>query len=416
MDKYAFYQYKNLCGKMFTMGKVEEIYYENAYIEEFDAVVTGCNELPDGDFGICLDRTAFFPEQGGQSSDFGVLVCGGEEIKVSKVSKTSDGEIIHEANKGISVGSKVHGHIDFEHRFSNMQQHSAEHIFSGIVNSMFGYDNVGFHLSDQEVTMDYNGSLSAEDISKVEMLVNEAIYKNVKVTASFPSDEELKEIPYRSKKELSGAIRIVTIDGYDICACCAPHVNRTGEIGILKVVSLQNYKGGVRVSILCGKRALLYLSAEHDIVKELSGKLTTSSDNIISSFERLQNDNSDLKQELSKAREEILVYELSKIPADTRNVFIVKDKDFDNNTARKAVNILTASHEGFCGVLSGSDADGYRFIFGSGTGNADVRLVLNALKDKFEVRGGGNDKMVQGSVSGALADELLDFLNTRTQC
>ena len=180
------------------MGKVEEIYYENAYIEEFDAVVVTCKELSLDQYGIELDRTAFFPEQGGQSSDFGELSFDGQKIKVSAVTikeiTLDDGtvskEILHITDKAISKGTKVHGHIDFEHRFSNMQQHTGEHIFSGIVNSKFGYDNVGFHLSDALVTMDYNGSLSTSDISEIEMLVNKAIWENVEVVVSFPSEAE----------------------------------------------------------------------------------------------------------------------------------------------------------------------------------------------------------------------------------
>ncbi|MBQ9619017.1 MAG: gamma-glutamyl-gamma-aminobutyrate hydrolase family protein, partial [Neisseriaceae bacterium] len=154
--------------------------------------------------------------------------------------------------------------------------------------------NVGFHLSDAEVTMDYNGVLGPEDIKKIELMVNRAIWENIEVICRFPSKEELDTIDYRSKKELTGDVRIVTIPGYDDCACCAPHVEKTGEIGLLKVISCQNYKGGVRVNILCGGRALEYIQNEHEIVSQLSGMLTTSADKIIPSLNKMRDENADL--------------------------------------------------------------------------------------------------------------------------
>ena len=233
----------------------------------------------------------------------------GVEHAVDYVS-IEDGVITHVLKSALPEGATVHGVIDFEHRFSNMQQHTGEHIFSGIVNSRFGYDNVGFHLSDNEVTMDYNGQLTPDQIKEVELLVNKAIWNNVEVICSFPSDEELNAIDYRSKKELSGAIRIVTIPGYDVCACCAPHVLRTGEIGLLKVVRAQNYKGGTRVSILCGERALSYISFEHDIIDELARTFTTSQENIRSSVAKLQSDLQDCKGQLVNLQNRLLDFEL----------------------------------------------------------------------------------------------------------
>ena len=215
----------------------KELYYESAYISEFFAEVIKCerseNKAYKGRYEVVLDRTAFFPEQGGQGSDIGVLefddgksVAGIEHVSIGS-------EIRHIADKEIPVGTRVRGVIDFARRFSNMQQHTGEHIFSGLVNSEYGYNNVGFHLSDSEVTMDYDGVLTAENIRKLEIKANEAIWANLDVICEFPEADKLSEIPYRSKKELSGDVRIVTIPGIDICACCAPHVNRTGESRIL---------------------------------------------------------------------------------------------------------------------------------------------------------------------------------------
>ena len=395
------------------MGKTEELYYTSAYISEFSAQVLTCEEKENGKYAVVLDRTAFFPEQGGQSSDIGTFMDdAGAEYSVTHVSIRRDDNgdqiISHILEKDLPVGAKVMGKIDWNHRFSNMQQHTGEHIFSGVVNSQYGYNNVGFHLSDNEVTMDYDGVLTEEDIVKIENTVNEAIWQNIEVITEFPDSEKLSSIDYRSKKELEGDVRIVTIPGYDVCACCAPHVARTGEIGILKVVSLQNYKGGVRVSILCGKRALEYLRGQHDTVKKLSGMLTTSDDKVIASVERAFEDNRNLKAQLARAGEELMECELSRIPADRTDVFVVKATDIDGNLMRKTVNSLAEVHSGVCGFFAAAGA-GYKYIIASGSDNKDLKMLQGILKERLGAKGGGSSAMIQGSIAdgSGLSEEIL---------
>lgn len=389
------------------MEKIVEIYYESAYIKEFDAVVISCEERKDGKYDVILDRTAFFPEQGGQSSDIGTITDALKSHDVTHVS-IKDGVIRHVMDRPLAEGDKVHGVIDWGHRFSNMQQHTGEHIFSGIVASEYGYDNVGFHLSDTEVTMDYNGVLTWESIRDIEFKVNRAIWENVPVICEFPDPEKLETLEYRSKKELTGDVRIVTVKGYDVCACCAPHVERTGEIGILKVTGLQNYKGGVRVNILCGKRALEYLSCQQQIVDELSRQFTTSQDNILSSVKKLSSENADIKSELSVVKEKLIEYELKEIPLDKENVILVKEDSTDANSMRKIVNLLTQGHDGFCGVFAGSDEKGYRFVFSSGKKGKDLNEVIKVLRENFGAKGGGNAQMIQGSLSGIKISDAIE--------
>ncbi len=396
------------CDTMFSMEKTRELYYENAYMAEFDATVLDCRQDDKGRYFVVLDGTAFFPEQGGQSSDTGIIRdAAGNQVSVRHAS-IKDGVISHEVDAPLETGTSVHGIIDFDHRFSNMQQHTGEHIFSGLVNSKFGYDNVGFHLSDSEVTMDYNGVLTDEDIKEIELKANEAIWRNLEVRCEFPTEEELADIDYRSKKELSGDIRIVTIPGVDVCACCAPHVDRTGEIGILKVISCQNYKGGVRVSILCGKRALEFIDTEHGILKDLTKFLTTGSDKIIDSVKRTADENYALKGELSECREQLIDIEISKIGSDQEDVLLVKGKDLDGNLMRKIVNKLSAEHSGFCGVFAGADSEGYKYIIASGNGGKDLGLLQNMLKNDYGARGGGNKQMIQGSIPGCSITDVID--------
>ncbi|MBQ7613972.1 MAG: hypothetical protein IJU77_02925 [Butyrivibrio sp.] len=392
------------------MVKTTEIYYENAYTDSFDATVLSSGEEKNGTFFVILDRTAFFPEQGGQSSDTGYITDEeGLRVNVSHVS-IKEGMITHITDAPLKEGAKVHGQIDWEHRFSNMQQHTGEHIFSGIVNSLYGYDNVGFHLSDSEVTMDYSGPLNAEQIKDLELRVNKAIWENVEIKCEFPSDEELKTLEYRSKKELTGDVRIVTVEGYDVCACCAPHVKRTGEIGFLKVVSFAAYKGGVRVSILCGKRALFFIQGEHDILSDISKSLTTSADKVMASVQKMHDENRDLKLKLSECQEKLLSYELSEIDESLEDVFMVKDPSMDGNLMRKTVNALAERHQGYCGIFSGSDQEGYKYIIASGKMGKDARNVQNALREGFGAKGGGSSAMIQGSMTGAVIAEVLSDL------
>lgn len=393
----------------------KELYYDSAYVSEFFAEVVSCKKAEgkgeEDYFEVILDRTAFFPEQGGQGSDSGVLEFEtGASARVVHVS--IDSEIRHIVDREIPVGTTVHGVIDWNHRFSNMQQHTGEHIFSGLVHSCFGYNNVGFHLSDSEVTMDYDGVLDADDIRELELKANQAIWANLEVLCEFPDADKLSEIPYRSKKELEGDVRIVTIPGIDICACCAPHVFRTGEIGILKVVGLQNYKGGVRVNILCGLRALEYLQRDHEIVSELSGMLTTSSDKVIASVRRAFDDNSSMKAELSKAREALTEIEIQEIlnmsSTDSKkgvylgcdgDIFMIRDDSCDANILRKLVNGLAERKAGYSGAFAGSADKGYRFIVASGTAGKDCKVLCDKLRNEFGAKGGGTPAMIQGSMN-----------------
>ena len=394
------------------MVKTREIYYEDAYTAEFDAIVLECTEREKGGFTVILDATAFFPEQGGQSSDTGILKTSeGKEISVSHTS-IKEGIISHITDEAIPEGTTVHGIIDWKHRFSNMQQHTGEHIFSGIVNSRFGYDNVGFHLSDKEVTMDYSGPISAEEISEIELAVNRAIWENVSVRCDFPSDEELETIDYRSKKELSGQIRIVTVEGYDVCACCAPHVLRTGEIGILKVVSCQNYKGGVRVSILCGQRALEYLGQCQSLVNELTGFFTTGSDKLMDSVKRQKDEIFELKGSLSDARQKLLEYEMKELSKDEgrSGVFLLRDEALDGNEMRKVANALGDRFPGISGVFVPAGGNGYRYILVSGSEGNSAKDLQQQLFDKFGAKGGGSPQMVQGSLSCDRISEVIDYL------
>ncbi len=388
----------------------KKLYYEDAYATEFDAVVVSCEAKSIEDkvgtivYQVVLDQTLFFPEEGGQSPDKGIL----GEANVLDVQIKND-IITHTLDKPLKIGEVVHGAIDWKHRFSNMQQHSGEHIFSGTVGRLYGFNNVGFHLSDNIVTMDFNGVLTEEDVAKVEYLVNEAIVKNLPITISYPTKEELAAMEYRSKIEIEGQVRIVAIEGVDVCACCAPHVKKTGEIGMLKVMSVQSHRGGVRISMLCGFRALEAFREKAAIITELMEALTVSQELLPDRVEKLKASNQDYKYRLALTKQRMMEIKMSEIPEEKKNV-VLFEQDIENPVMRNVVNELTAKHSGVCGVFVGSDEEGYHFIIGSA--NVDCAKVAAVLREKTDAKCGGKKLMIQGSVAvkeTALRAVLEDF-------
>ena len=389
------------------IAKTVRLYDQDAYATKFEAEVLACEEVEKKEkkvYQVWLDQTLFFPEEGGQSPDMGTI----DGIKVLDV-QIKDEVITHTLAAPLAVGTMVKGVVDWKHRFYNMQQHSGEHIFSGIVHNRFGYDNVGFHLSDSIVTMDFNGVITAEDIEKIETEVNQAIIENIPVEVSYPTKEELKVLEYRSKIEIEGQVRIVTIPGYDVCACCAPHVRRTGEIGMLKVMNVQSYKGGVRISILCGFRALEAFRQKADIITELMAQFSTNQEALVENVTKLKNTNQTMKNQLASAKQELMEYKVAAIPEDSENA-ILFESDLDTPVVRNVVNGLVEKFAGISAVFVGDDENGYQFIVGSK--NKDCRAIAAALREKLSARGGGSDKMIQGSVAASQLqiEELLATL------
>ena len=234
--------------------ETEKLYYADPYQTTFTARVLGC-EAGKGGYLVTLDRTAFYPEGGGQPADHGTL--GG--AAVTDVHE-KDGVITHTCDHPLTVGDTVEGAIDWDRRFDHMQQHSGEHILSGLICAAHHCDNVGFHLGADTVTIDFNAALTEKDVQELERAANRYIWQDHPIAISFPSPAELEALDYRSKKELTGQVRIVSFPGADCCACCGTHVASSGQVGLLKILSCQKFRQGVRLEILSGRRALHYLS------------------------------------------------------------------------------------------------------------------------------------------------------------
>ena len=395
----------------------EKLYYTDAYMKEFDAVVLHCKPVPGSApeaasplFHVVLDRTAFFPEEGGQSPDRGILTDG-QTAQVSDV-QIRDGVITHVTDIPFKPGTQVHGVLDFRHRFSNMQQHSAEHLYSGLVYSRLGLVNKGFHLSDSEVTMDYSGPISEEEAASLEMEVNRLIWKNIESRQEFPSPEELKSYDYRSKTAIDGQVRLVIFPGCDICACCAPHVARTGEIGLFKVISVQSHRGGVRIHMLAGERAFRFLADGNAILTEAARSLSTSPEKVPGLIGKLRTDLYEARHALSEAKLALLLKEADEIPVSERDVCLFTDS-LEEPVLREAVNRLMTIHDGVCGIFNGNDTEGYRYVIGSTT---DVLTMQKCLKDELQARGGGRPPMIQGQIhaSRSAVEEL--FFRKHSLC
>ncbi len=375
-----------------------KLYDKHPYETTFHATIQDIQY--DKNTTLILDQTLFFPEEGGQCADSGTI--DGYEVIDVQISKG----IIKHILKGhveLEIGNEIQGEIDWDLRFSNMQNHSGEHIFSGIVHREYGYDNVGFHLGKDVVSVDFNGPIDEVSLRRIEKEVNQVIYENRVIRAYYPSEEELASLNYRSKKEVDAPLRIVEIENCDVCACCAPHVRRSGEVGLFKVVHMMNYKGGVRIFILCGQRALDYVLELDDNMNAIYHMLSANNSSVVKYVKQLIDTNNALKQEvfnLNKKEVQRLVEEAN----ENHRYFFVED--LDKNLQREMVNSLAQRLEGYVGVFAGSDRMGYRFILASR--NNDTTKLFDVLKS-HGAKGGGNALMVQGymKTSQDTIEELL---------
>lgn len=377
---------------------MRKLFYEDIHIIDFEGTVTECTpDEKNGGYKVVLDQTAFFPEEGGQIADRGTL----NDQPVLDV-RIKDDIIFHIMAQPLPVGQKVTGHVDWSQRFDFMQQHSGEHMISGLVHKHYGYDNVGFHLGLAEVTLDFNGELTLEQLRAVEAEANDAIWRNLPVKVSFPSGEELAALKYRSKIELTGAVRIVEIPGIDICACCAPHVETTGQIGLIKVTNVQSHRGGVRVNILCGNRAAADYTQKQDSVSAVSVLLSAKQSQIAEAVSRLKEDNIRIKERSNSLQARLLELQMRMLPSpsETENILLFVEA-LDNIAMRNAVNTLTEKYGGYCGIFAGNETSGYHFIIGSSS--RDCKVLAADLRRCFQAKGGGNTPMIQGSITASRA-------------
>lgn len=370
----------------------EKLFYHDSHLKEFEAHVVSC-ECAGDLFEIVLDKTVFFPEGGGQYADKGLL--GG--VNVLDVHEKNN-IIYHTTDNPLEPGTKVFGKINWEERFEKMQQHTGEHIVSGIVNERFGYQNVGFHLSGDYCTMDFSGPISKDELKEIELEANKAVFKNLDINVSYPSKDVLAQMEYRSKIEIDGQVRIVTVPGYDVCACCAPHVKKTGEIGLIKLVNMANYKGGVRITMLCGFRALRDYEKKDANVKEISASLCAKEYEVAEAVRHMKEEQLSLKGKIADIQQKMMVYRANEIQIE-EEITMVFDRELSGNGPRDLMNLLLDKGAKVCAVFAGTDENGYRYVIGSRV--CDVRPLSKKINAAFCGRGGGKPEMVQGSLTGS---------------
>ena len=381
----------------------EKLYDKDSYLKEFQATVVSCEQKNATTWRITLDKTVFFPEGGGQTGDSGWL----NDVKVADT-REKNGVIYHETKAPLEVGTKVAGKIDFAIRFDKMQQHTGEHILSGIVCSTYNYNNVGFHLSSEITTLDFDGELSEEQVRELEIRVNQAIHENIPVQVKFPTKAELAEMDYRSKIEIEGQVRIVEIPGIDRCACCAAHVKTTAEVGLLKIQSCDRHRGGCRLTIVCGMRALKDYQQKQESVGKVSAALSAKPEKIGEAVEHLQEQQAKLREQLNHIQAMYLQEKLDKIHAEDQCICIFEEA-LDSIAMRNFVNGAMERCDGICGAFIGNDEKGYHYILGSK--ELDVREISKQLNAKFNGKGGGKPQMVQGSLNGTKKEILEEIEN-----
>lgn len=380
------------------MTETRRLYYEDAYIKEFTAVVLECREEKNG-YGILLDQSAFYPEGGGQPSDRGML-DGTEVVDV----KEKCGELIHFTKEPVEKGRKITGSIDWGRRFDLMQQHSGEHMVSGLIHEKYGYDNVGFHMGSDTVTIDFNGPLNMDELLAVEKEVNQKVWENAEVEIWYPSARELESLPYRSKKELTGKIRIVRFPGADLCACCGTHVKQTGEIGVIKILSCEKFRDGARVEMICGKRVLEYLDMlqeqNHQVSVLLSAKPACTADAVA----RLYEENFSLKGRVMQMEEKYFQEEAARWSGKGDVLLVCSEMEADS--VRRLADAVMHTCQGRCAVFAGDDKNGYKYAMGQE--NGDLRNLTKQMNQMLQGRGGGKPFFVQGSVKST-EQEIRNF-------
>ena len=382
---------------------MEKLYEENPFLARFTARVRSCAQGRKG-WDVILDQTAFYPEGGGQPYDLGTL--GG--VQVLEVHER-EGHVVHTCSAPLEEGSTVEGEIDWARRFDLMQHHSGEHIVSGLAHTMYGCDNVGFHMGADVITIDLNVELTQDQVRALEAAANRYIWGDHPVQITYPSPEELAHLEYRSKKAIQGQVRIVSFPGADTCACCGTHVSSSGQVGLVKLLSCQKFRSGVRIELVCGGRAFAHLSQvweqNHQISNLTSAKLLETAPAV----ERLLGENQALKSRIL-TMEDTHFAALAQQYQGAGDV-VLFEADLRPDGLRRLTAAVQAACGGRCACFSGQDGQGYQYAIGQPGG--ELRPLVKELNQALQGRGGGKPDFVQGSVAAGRS-EIEHFFQTHT--
>ena len=380
--------------------ETEKLYYTDPFLTTFTAKVLSC-EAGKGGYLVTLDRTAFYPEGGGQPADHGTL----NGIAVTDVHE-KDGVVIHTVEKAVEIGENVTGSIDWARRFDHMQQHSGEHILSGILCHNYHCDNVGFHLGADTVTIDYNTDISWEEALAAEYQANQVIWADAPAEITYPSPAELEHLDYRSKKALTGKVRIVTFPEADCCACCGTHVLRAGQVGIIKVLSCQKFRSGVRMEILCGERAWRYLSGTYDQAHAVGQHLSVKPLEAAAAVERLTEELTAAKARMAELEGEVFSHKAHEYCG--KGDVVLVEPSLRPDGVRRLADAVARECGGLAAVFAGEDGR-YNYALVRADG-ADIAPLVKSMNAALTGRGGGRSGFAQGSVQTD-ADTIHAFFN-----
>lgn len=382
--------------------ETRKLYYEDSHLQEFSARVLRCTQSPKG-WEVVLDATAFYPEGGGQACDVGMLGA----TRVLDVQEQG-GSVVHLCHAPLEVGSVVEGRIDYARRFRLMQQHSGEHIVSGIVNSRYGYHNVGFHMASETMVIDFDGVIPVKDLPEIEMAANRAVWANLPVHCRYPDPEELAAMTYRSKRSLPWPVRIVEIPGVDACACCGTHVQATGEIGVIKIFSSVGCRGGTRLEMACGYHALTLLNLAFDQNRLVSQTFSAQWPETGSAAQRMQE-----ALETEKAAKNALWKRIFRNIAENyenRGNVLHFETGLGSVELRELADAIAGTCGGVAAVFSGEDEAGYGYAMVARQG--DLRPLGREMTTALKGRGGGKPNYQQGRLN-APKEKILDFFRTQ---
>ena len=378
----------------------EKIYEKDSYCSNFTATVIKCEERK-GRYFILLDRTAFFPEEGGQSADTGFI----DEIAVKDV-RISNGQIEHIVDVPIEQGKKVTCQIDWEKRYEKMQNHTGEHIVSGVIKSLFNYKNVGFHLGEDAVTLDVDGALDKEQIEVIEKQSNQIVYANKSIKSFYPTIEEQGSLDFRSKIEIKDGLRLVEIEDCDLCACCAPHVKSTGEVGIIKITEFSSHRGGTRLTLYCGEYARKHYEKTFALVSNVLKEFSANYNTLIDKVSSFKEENVKLKSNLQGLSDKFALATLETIQTEKVKLGFTSDFGFDQ--LRYCLNELTKESD--LPVLIVSNTNGSNmYVLGSNLDGAQE--IFNLMKSRLTVKGGFKNNFSQGKIENS-KDEIIEFFNS----
>ncbi len=374
--------------------QTRKLYYEDSHLRTFSAMVVSC-EKNEKDYEVILDATAFYPEGGGQAADTGTL----NGIRVKDTRERGE-TVVHLCEEALEPGAVVEGVIDYAARFHRMQQHSGEHIVSGIINRRYGYHNVGFHMGSDIITIDFDGIIPVEDLASLEAEANSAVWQNIPVKCWYPSEEELPSVFYRTKRALPWPVRIVEIPGFDSCACCGTHVQATGEIGLIKLFSVMGFRGGTRMEMSCGASALKLLNNAYEQNRQVSQAFSAKIEETGAAARRMNEVEAQLKYRIVGLEKRIF----GRIAAECagKGDVVQFEENLDNVAVRDLADAMADTCGGTAAVFSGSDEGGYAFCLVTRSG--DLRQLGKEMTKALNGRGGGKPNFQQGRVQATKAE------------